>query len=201
MKNTLFKLFPLALLLAVALGCNMAKQVQKGISEATEPKVLTSTDNSCQITVPALWQTATDLNADATLQASNLTGEMYVMVIRDDRSDFKSDMKLDGYADLLRKSMPTRMPDAQTTAPTSTTVNGLDAVEFEMTGSVQNIKFNYIYDLVATKDSFYQVISWTLPSKYDSNKTDMLSVMHTFKTLDAGKSSATNSAKGPGNKK
>jgi hypothetical protein len=183
MKIILQKLLPFALLLPVVLGC---QQIQKGLKSVVEPKTITATDGSCQITVPGLWSQVTDLNEESILQASYPLQEMYVMVFKEGRSDFADDFTIDDYVELLQKDAPTRIPDAQFTPATSSTINALDAREFEMSGTADKVKAKFIYAVVASKDNFYQVISWTLPSQYTTNKTELLSVLHSFKATDAG---------------
>lgn len=183
LKTILQKLLPFALLLPVVLGC---RQIQKGLKSAVGPKTITATDGSCEVTVPGLWSKSTDLNAEAILQASYPLQEMYVMVFKESRGDFADSFTIDDYAELVRKDAPTRIPDAQFTPMTSTTINALDAREFEMSGTAENVKAKFIYAIVASKDDFYQVISWTLPSQYAANKTELLSVLHSFRATAPG---------------
>ncbi|HEV7645144.1 MAG TPA: hypothetical protein VGO50_14465 [Pyrinomonadaceae bacterium] len=183
MKTILQKLLPFALLLLVALGC---QQVQKGLKSVVEPKTIAATDGSCEVTVPGLWSKSTDLNDEAILQASYPLQEMYVMVFKESRGDFADNFTIDDYAELVRKDAPTRIPDAQFTPATSSTINTLDAREFEMSGTAEKVKAKFIYAVVASKDNFYQIISWTLPSQYAANKDELVSVLHSFKATDAG---------------
>src|ERR1044072_8131021 len=163
LKTILQKLLPFALLLPVVLGC---QQVQQGLKAVVEPKTITAADGSCEVTVPGLWNKSTDLNEEAILQASYPLQEMYAMVFKESRGDFADSFTIDNYVDLVRKDAPTRIPDAQFTPTTSSTINTLDAREIEMSGTAENVKAKFIYAVVASKNNFYQVISWTLPSQY-----------------------------------
>jgi len=183
MKTTLQKLLPLFLLLPVVLACGVAEKIQKGIEEANQPKVLTSTAGDCQLTVPGLWQTATGLHDDAIIQASYTLGDVHVIVLPDERQDFADTLTLDKFTKIIRDDLPTRFQDAQLTEPVATNINMLEAREFEVSGTVENIKVKYMYATVSSHNRFYQVIVWTTPSRYERNKSDMTNVVHSFKVM------------------
>ena len=192
MKNILRNLLPLAILLPVIIACNAAKEIEKGIKEIAEPKIIGSDDGSCQVTVPALWSEEKGLHEDASLGAHNALSDAYIMVIKDVKSDFKKGFTVDDYAKLLRDDLPSRMEENEMSPVTTTQINGFEAREFETSGLAEGLKIKYLYALVSTPDAFYQVISWTTPSRFDKNRTEMTEALHSFKLVSSGSSPSNN---------
>lgn len=203
MKNTLTKLLPLIVLLFVVLGCNMGQKTSTGSSNATpdantgtapsatpaEMTTVTAKDGSCEIKVPSHMSETNDLNTQAVLQASNPKREIYVMVINDDTDDFAKGTTIDKYATMLQDDVKKRLQNAEFSSISNSTINNLDAREFEATGEMGAVKGKFKYAVVKTVDNFYQVITWTLPTEFDKNKAEMDTIIKSFSAMDASKSS------------
>jgi hypothetical protein len=194
MKKFLGISLPFAALVFVALACNMDK-IQKGLEEVTKPQVMTASDGSCEVTVPALWTKATDLNDRALIQTNYPLSEEYLIVTRQSKADFADDATLEDFVDAVRKDIPEQIDESVLTPPTSTKIGGYDAREFEVSGTVSKIKAKYFYAVVETPQNFYQVISWTLPSNYDKNKEELLTAIHSFKETSSGSAPVKTPAK------
>ena len=69
---------------------------------------------------------------------------------------------------------------------TSLKINGFDAKQFEASGTVDKIKIKYIFTVVDTPDHFYQIVAWTLTSKFEENKPALLDVISSFKLVENG---------------
>lgn len=181
-------LFPLAMLVAVALACS---SVQKGIESAAAPKTITSSDGKVQLTVPATWTTETGLNAQATLQAANKLSEMYVIVIGESKQDFPKGFTLDKFASIVHDQMKQKANATTATDPSPTTVGGNPAMRYELQGTVSNINVAYINTVVETPNGFYQILTWTLPSKLSDNRATLEQVAGSFKELSAPAASSS----------
>lgn len=173
--------FTLIFVVIFTLGCSAINQIKKEIDKSKKPEILMSTDGKCQLTVPGSWKTEKDLNDDATLQTSHRFDELYVIVIPNSKADFTEEMTLDSLTQALRADFSGNVPQAESTNPVRTFVNGNEARQFEMSGSVKGIKAKYIYTVVDAPNNYYQIISWTLASRYETNKTKLLEVISTFK--------------------
>ncbi len=174
----------LFLLLTFTLGCQFFNQIQKKIEEGQKPKVITSTDGKCQLTVPASWSPQKDLNDDANIQAGNLLAEQYTVVISETKVDFTDDMDLNGFTEIVRKGIGETIKTPIVSEIRPLMVNGYPAVQFDVTGSVDNIKARWLYTIVDTPKNYHQILAWTLNSKYEANKPVFLEVINSFKEIE-----------------
>ncbi len=162
-------------------GCGGIDQVMKKIDQASEPKVLVSDDGNCRITIPASW-ISDSLGADgAVLQASNRLSELYVVVIPDSKADFGKNAGIDYIKDLVQKGMSSKLSEASFSESIPTKVGEFEARQFEVTGQMEKIRVNYLISVIDTPQNYYQIITWTLPSRYDRNKDTMQDVINSFK--------------------
>lgn len=167
-----------------AFGCSAFNQIQKEIEKTGQAKVLTATDGKSQISLPGGWSEDKTLNDDAVIQASSRLSELYVVVIPNDKADFTTDMNLDSLTQLLRKNMSESVAQSESGSPVSTYISGYPARQFEMSGAIEGIKAKYLYTVVETPSTYYQIITWTLASRFDTNKPKLLEVTESFKETD-----------------
>lgn len=181
-----FKHFYLLALLPVALSCNLAGAIKKVADKAQEPTTLTSTDGRIQMVVPGGWVINKTLNDVAVLQASNRLSEMYVIVISESKEDFAEVTSLDEYASLSREGLAKNVTDAKSTEALQLQVSGRSAMEYQIDGSVDKVKVTYLCTVVETQTHFYQILTWTLPSRFQRNQGTMRTVTQSFKELKLG---------------
>jgi hypothetical protein len=60
-------------------------------------------------------------------------------------------------------------------------VSGNQALQFDADGEVQNMKLKYLYSVVETPQNYYQIITWTLASRYQDNRPQLIDVINSFK--------------------
>ena len=183
MKNFHYKLIALGLLLCFVSGCSLVSRLKNEVEKSQSPKVITSTDNMCQVTVPGNWQKQTDLHDDATIQSASLIKEQYLIIIREDKQDFGSRFTLDSLTEIVRDNFKKAATETTLTVPITVNVNGYPARQFETSGEIDNLKIKYLYAIVETPHNYYQIITWTLSSKFDKNKTVFLDVINSFKEI------------------
>jgi len=193
MKKNLSKFFVFGIFLSVVLGCSLFNKIQKEVEKTQTPKTLTASDESCQIVVPGNWQTRSDLNDDAVIQAGNLPAELYIVVIRESKEDYGKKADLDFYTNLIRDNFKKTVTDPVLSEPLSVNINGHAAKQFETGGEMDNIKVKYIYTTVETPKNYYQIVSWTLSSRFDANRSKLAEVINSFKEVDAQQSDSQHS--------
>lgn len=185
MKNKSQSLFALALILFTTVGCSFINQVKKEVEKSQAPKDIFATDNSCKLTVPGNWQTRTDLQEDAILQAANTFSEQYVVVINESKTDFSEDTSLPDYAELLKGATKQNVSDITFSEIKNIQINGLPAVQYEGEGTVEKIKIKWIFNIIDSGKNYHQLVLWTLPSKYEKNKPIFDDVINSFKDLSS----------------
>ncbi len=149
------------------------------------PSVLTSPDGRFQLTVPADWQKETQLNEQASIQASNRGRETYVILLTESKSDFADEMTLERFTSATRGNMMAGVSSAQSAEPTPTTISGNPALQYEIRGVIEGLNAVYLITTVETSEHYHQIISWTLPSRLDQHRGTLLEVAKSFKDVRA----------------
>lgn len=176
------------LLLATA-SCKLPGALKRMSEDAGgKPKILTSKDGGSQITIPARWKEETRLNEEAALQASDVLNEMYVVVLKNSKEDFEN-ISVEKYSELTRATFMERLSSPQMGTPSSLVINGYPALQCEVRGTVENVKIAYLHVVAETPEHFYQIVTWTLPSRFDKNRAQLEEVTRSFKEIDSGSSS------------
>ena len=185
------RLLPLFIfVLAATVGCGASETSTSNADtsptpvESTAPAatgtVMTSTNGAAQITVPDDWDAMTDLNDVAILQAANLAKEQYIIVIDDSKEDF-ADPDLAQYSDITSQLIIDGLGNSEVGTPTPSTINGNAALQKEIRGSIDNINVVYLHTSVETPTHFYQVLTWTLKSQFDKNRSVLQEVTNSFR--------------------
>jgi len=193
MKKNLSAFFVFGIFLTAVLGCSLFNKIKKEVEKTQTPQTLTASDGSSQIVVPGNWQTRSDLNDEATIQAGNLIGEVYVVVLRESKEDYGKKTDLDFFTNLVRDNFKGTVTEPVLSEPISLNINGHAAKQFETGGEMDNINIKYIYTTVETPKNYYQIITWTLASRYTENKVKLLEVSNSFKEIDGQPADSQNS--------
>ncbi len=174
--------FYLLLLIPVALGCSLAGLVKKKVDEAQKPVTLTSSDSKTQLTIPGGWRAEKQLNEIAVLQAAQRSQEMYIIVIRESRQDFAEDATLEDFAASSRTGMMSGLQQPLATDPIASRIGNYSAMEYQLEGTADKIKVKYICTAVETPNYYYQLITWTLPSRFEKNQATLRQVAQSLGT-------------------
>jgi len=142
-------------------------------------KDIISADGKFRITVPAGWDVEKDLNDAADLQASHRDSEMYIVVLSETKEDLH-DMTLEGHSKLTREALLKTVQDSSISGPTSVTVDGHPAVQYEIRGAVNHVNVVYLHTTVESPKYFHQILAWTVPSRFALNKTTLEQVTEKF---------------------
>ncbi|MDP4089013.1 MAG: hypothetical protein Q8930_07040 [Bacillota bacterium] len=166
-------------------GCSVVDQVKDSVAASGKDKTIVSKDGKFEVTVPGNWKEETNLNPEANLQVSNRLQEQYLVVIDESKQDFQADITLDEYANLVKENMKSNGEDMSTGGDKEITVNGGTGKYFEVTGTVNKIKAKYVVVITQDNDNIYQIISWSLVSKFDKNKDTLVKVAQSLKATTA----------------
>lgn len=166
-------------------GCPILDELSKQSSGA--PQTFKSTDGLCEVIGPGNWKTQPGLHPDAILAVANLREEQYLMVLPQKKSDFVGNMSasqlagllIENYKDTSTSEVP--IQNATYTQPQLAVVNGKSASRFEIAGTVKGIRANYVITVAEGKDSYYQIVTWTLASKFDKNKPVLVAASDSFR--------------------
>ena len=183
MKKNSHKYLVFGVLLFVVLGCSSFMDgVKKGMGGGP-PQVMTSTDGTYQLTVPGNWTKQTDLNSIATLQAANTKEELYVIVIKESKTDFPANANVGTVAELARENLRKTVITPIISEAVPASIGSYPARQFEVSGTVSGVQAKYLYGVVETTGYYYQIMTWTLAPRFDANKSKMQDVINSFKEI------------------
>ncbi|GAB6991002.1 hypothetical protein [Paenibacillus pini] len=146
-------------------------------------KVFTSKDGQVQLTLDKAWVMDPDLNDKAVLGVSERKKEKYAMVNIVSKSDMQDDATLDEFKSAFVNNTKLSVTNAEESNNKKISINSTDAQLFEITGEAQKVKVHYLVAVLEKGGSFYQVVTWSLASKFESNKDELLKAIESFKIL------------------
>lgn len=158
---------------------------------STEPQEVVI-DNKYKLTLPGDLTSTTRLNDDASFQYYNGFKELYIMVIEDAFDEVYTsitDLELEGEYPFNFEGfcMLACSGDENVFAGVSdreklekTTINGLDARTFDNVRTLNGIEVYYKMALVQGKETYYQIITWTLPERSEKYGTVMEDMINSF---------------------
>jgi len=143
--------------------------------------VVTSEDKLLQVTVPEGWQKQTDLHQEAEIQTGNPKKDLFLIVLSEAKMDFDN-ITYEDHSKLTREPLLKNLINAKLeSGPKILTINGLPAVQYEISGSVDKIKIRYIHTTVDGAKQFHQILAWTLPSNFEKYHVELEAVVASFK--------------------
>ena len=183
------------LILAILVGFSLAacgtmvKAVEKAVSDkqASEEngegedggeagaalQTITSAESSLTLSFPKAWKVYHgELHDDASIEIANPAKEQYMIVLEESAEDFVEGFNVDDYLEIFLEGMVEGIdlevePVIQ---PAKFGKDGLDARQARMSGAVDSIKVEYFLVCAEVNGIFYQVIAWSLPSRFDAAK-------------------------------
>lgn len=151
-----------------------------------EPEVvgttIVSTNGSSQITVPEGWEETDELNDVAIIQAANLAEDQYVIVIDDSKEDF-ADASLETFSEITAETFLDILDDPTLGEPVTLTINGNPALQQQVEGSIENTNVVYLQTNIETPTHFYQVLTWSLKSRFEDNRDIFEGVTESFQEV------------------
>jgi len=160
-------------------GCDKLRELQ-----TKPPVVLKSADGKAQITIGPGWKERKELNAEAVLQAAYGSRDMYVVILSENKEDFRS-MTLERYWEGRRQHILKGVDKPTETAPVKLTIGGCPAVQSQIAGFSKNdIKLVRVLTIVESPKRYYQIFAWTIGSKFAGNEADLQTVIRSLKTTD-----------------
>lgn len=143
--------------------------------------------------VPTHLKEVSNLHEDAVVQLQNPIREFYTIVIQESQKEFHDalitgelqdefPLNLDGYSNLVREKFIDNVDEVFSKSDfQSLPIKKGAARYFEAEAKVSGIKIYYHYGFVAGDSLYYQVMSWTLASKKEKTRADMMEILGSFK--------------------
>lgn len=151
--------------------------------------------NKFKIQLPEYMHPNKGLNKDASLAYINGQKEIYVMVVEDSFEEVRKVLTdyelndhlpfgLDSYCQIrCSNTEGSFLTTADFTKLKQQTINGLKAYVFENTRTINQVNTYYQIVLIEGKDTYYQVVAWTLANRKDKHKTTLEKMCFSFEEL------------------
>ncbi|GGA36353.1 hypothetical protein [Paenibacillus physcomitrellae] len=152
-------------------------------SAASDISLVISPDKHASITIPEGWAQDAGLASGADIQASHPSTEDYIVVLREDRSDFSQNTTINDYSKLVSDNMKQAIQNAKQEPAERITIGGLNALQYVITGEVDKVKISYLVTLIASEDHFTQVLMWTRADMFADKKQNYLYIVNTFREM------------------
>lgn len=146
--------------------------------------------------VPDNMTESSDLNDDASLQYENISDEMYVVVINEDKEMLidlfteidgwdESATALENYADLQSEGMEMSLDLKDKSGPNDKKVNGMPAKVYEYSGYAPDIPYEIYYYIVYVEGDreLYMVSAWCLSEDKDTHRDTFVKMIESLKEL------------------
>ena len=101
-------------------------------------------------------------------------------MLSESKLDFENPT-IEWHSELTRSSLLESLAGAIISEPNTLQINGRPAVKFEIRGTTEGFKIVYLHTTVDTGQHLHQILAWTLPSYYDSNREELELVISSFK--------------------
>lgn len=152
-------------------------------SETAEPKTL-FTNNALRFSVvtPDNWQIAK--NPKNSWQIINVAKDQYLNVSTFLKSDMRSNAGLCDVQGIIQINLDNIMTNPVYGDGVSLTVNGLNALQFDVTGERNSLKIHYLFTLVEGADQFYILEQGALESKFTEALTIYGDMIKSFRVMD-----------------
>ena len=149
------------------------------LQAAGPTRVVVASDEKTQVTVPEHW-TALELNDSAEIQIGNEADEAYLIVLNELKEDLYG-WNLDKHSRVTLGNLLSTLSFPSVTGPKSIKVGGSPAVQYEVKGAMQGRNIVYIHTTVDGPKYFSQILAWTLPSKAEATKPQLIEAVNTFR--------------------
>lgn len=144
----------------------------------TPDKVIAASDKRSQIRVPASWDSL-KLNDAAEIQVGNESEEAYLIVLNELKEDLYG-WNLDKHSRVTLGKLLAGLSFPVVTGPKSLTVDGHPALQYEIRGASEGHNIVYLHTTVDGGTMFSQILAWTIPSKADTVKPQLVKAIATF---------------------
>ncbi|MDR1778639.1 MAG: hypothetical protein LBR14_02635 [Clostridiales Family XIII bacterium] len=177
MKKRILIVCSLVLTLALALGLSACEE------QAVKMVPVQSTASDLTMSFPEDWS-AQELNDLAAIQMGKAKTEEYLALFEFDATAF-SDATLEDFANLVSEDMKTFISDADVGAWEDVTINGISALQTEVSGTIisdgsgDDVDVTYLVTVFRNDTGFYEALAWSVQNMYEDAKPDFEKILNT----------------------
>ncbi|MDF2986573.1 MAG: hypothetical protein K0R50_2083 [Eubacterium sp.] len=161
-----------------------SSEVKSSMVERVNLIEVTSPDGKIKASIPEGWTEDNLDNPDASIQLSNEEEFGYTLIVIEDKADYDTSTKLADYQKIILDSMVDTLGGTEAvkkSEPESIKVNNYQAIQCDLEGFFEGTSVKYLITCIDAQDHYLQVVSWSYPGKFDSNKDDFNTVLNSIK--------------------
>jgi len=141
---------------------------------STTPTTVAGKDGFFKITLPAGWATVTPPNPSYQLAARNPAAETYLVVSSVKTADIAD---WQAFTETLKGKLIGNLTQSTSSETVKIRVNGFDALRADIAGTLINgARVHYLSTVVKTDQNLVYLLSWSLESKFASNRSEFESL-------------------------
>jgi hypothetical protein len=148
-------------------------------------QVVVAYDGGSEIEAPTRWKDHPPLltAGGAQVRLADPVREEYLVVVSEAKKDFPTELTASGYADACLTQMRTAgtVRDLTIGTPVKLEINGRAAVQYDVSGTSDAVPIGYVITFIEGKDHYYEVLAWTLKSRFDSKRPLLVRTSNTFR--------------------
>ena len=134
------------------------------------PTTVAGKDGFFKITLPAGWATVTPPNPSYQLAARNPDAETYLVVSSVKTADIAD---WQAFTETLKGKLIGNLTQSTSSETVKIRVNGFDALRADIAGTLKNgARVHYLSTVVKTDQNLVYLLSWSLESKFASNRSE-----------------------------
>jgi hypothetical protein len=141
-----------------------------------------SQDGLFKLKVPNDWKILKNLNEAAAIQVGNLMKEQYLIAIVDMKEDFEG--SLTEHVSITSQRIVTSTNNAQISEPEHLYINSRQAIRYYITGTIGRAKVEYVQTTIEGQQAYYQILAWTLPSRFEDALEVFEQVVQSFQEIN-----------------
>jgi hypothetical protein len=155
--------------------------MQRRAELASSPQEIAAADGKTRITAPGDWTKLPGLNKVATLQAGNKAQDEFLLVIAESKTDL-ADLTLQQHHEKTRNATVGRLESGSSSEVSELTIDGHPALQDELRGVSNHTNVVFLHTTVEGKEHFYQILAWTLKSKWAEKKEKLQKISSSFRS-------------------
>lgn len=139
------------------------------------------------VELPSYLEKTDVLNPASSLQYQNVTKEFYILIFDESKNGALAAMKTLGldadftsYSDAMVKDIKASLQNADFSEIENVMINGLEARTFSVTGYIDGVYIYYKLAHIKGKNNFYQIMTWTAPSRKEEYGPEMDKIIASF---------------------
>jgi hypothetical protein len=148
-------------------------------SNLLKQRTIVDKEGIFELTIPFGWLSDIDLHEKAQINVASPLKEAYLILIAENKMDF-TEMDVRTHSDITSGIIESNLNEPILSDPVEFEINGNKAIQYQISGSTDNINVTYLHTTVETKNYFSQIVAWSTKSKFESNRAAFDTIIQSF---------------------